>query len=319
MRRPKPQNIWYVTRETIANWSKHAATTHSAAIAYLSLFSLAPLLILVVALSGWAFGAEAAQGEIQRVLGRFIGSDAAAAVQALVAAASARPRTGRIAAAVGAVTLLVSATGVLMQLQDTLNTVWEVTPKPGFFLKTLFKKRLFCFLLILGTGALLLFSLAASAGLAALQHLLEARLEIGLSKLLGGADVVLSWLVMALLLAMVYRLLPDVEIGWRDVAWGSAITAVLFTLGKYAIGFYLQRTGVTTAYGAAGSLVLVLVWIYFSSLIFLLGAEFTRVHSRRYREGKAPATPGAVRVETIQVPVETAPPSSVSASASAKG
>jgi membrane protein len=319
MHRPKPQNIWYVTRETIANWSKHAATTHSAAIAYLSLFSLAPLLILVVALSGWAFGAEAAQGEIQRVLGRFIGSDAAAAVQALVAAASARPRTGRIAAAFGVVTLLVSATGVLMQLQDTLNTVWVVTPKPGFFLKTLFKKRLFCFLLILGAGALLLFSLAASAGLAALQRLLEARLEIGLSTLLGGIDVVLSWLVMALLLAMVYRLLPDVEIGWRDVAWGSAMTAILFTLGKYAIGFYLQRTGVTTAYGAAGSLVLVLVWIYLSSMIFLLGAEFTRVHSRRYRDGKAPATPGAVRVETIQVPVETTPPSSSAPVAASKG
>jgi membrane protein len=319
MHRPKPQNIWYVTRETIANWSKHAATTHSAAIAYLSLFSLAPLLILVVALSGWAFGAEAAQGEIQRELGRFIGSDAAAAVQALVAAASARPRTGRIAATIGAVTLLVSATGVLMQLQDTLNTVWEVTPKPGFFLKTLLKKRLLCFVLILGAGALLLFSLAASAGLAALQHLLEARLEIGLSKLLGGADVVLSWLVMALLLAMVYRLLPDVEIGWRDVAWGSAVTAVLFTLGKYAIGFYLQRTGVTTAYGAAGSLVLILIWIYLSSMIFLLGAEFTRVHSRRYRDGKAPATPGAVRVETIQVPVETAPPSSSAPAAASKG
>jgi len=319
MHRPKPQNIWYVTRETIANWSKHAATTHSAAIAYLSLFSLAPLLILVVALSGWAFGAEAAQGEIQRVLGRFIGSDAAAAVQSLVAAASARPRTGRIAAAFGLVTLLVSATGVLIQLQDTLNTVWEVTPKPGFFLKTLFKKRLFCFLLILGAGALLLVSLAASAGLAALQRLLEARLEIGLSTLLGGADVVLSWLVMALLLAMVYRLLPDVEIGWRDVAWGSAMTAILFTLGKYAIGFYLQRTGVTTAYGAAGSLVLVLVWIYLSSMIFLLGAEFTRVHSRRYRDGKAPATPGAVRVETIQVPVETTPPSSSAPVAASKG
>jgi membrane protein len=319
MHRPKPQNIWYVTRETIANWSKHAATTHSAAIAYLSLFSLAPLLILVVALSGWAFGAEAAQGQIQRELGRFIGSDAAAAVQALVAAASARPRTGRIAATIGVVTLLVSATGVLMQLQDTLNTVWEVTPRPGFFLKTLFKKRLLCFLLILGAGALLLFSLAASAGLAALQHLLEARLEIGTSKLLGGADVVLSWLVMALLLAMVYRLLPDVEIGWRDVAWGSAMTAVLFTLGKYAIGFYLQRTGVTTAYGAAGSLVLILVWIYLSSMIFLLGAEFTRVHSRRYRDGMAPATPGAVRVETIQVPVETTPLSSSASAAASKG
>ena len=304
MRRPKPQKIWHVLQETFANWSKHAATTHSAAIAYLSLFSLAPILILVVAVSGWAYGAEAAQGQVQRELSRFIGSDAAAAVQTVVAA-SAKPHTGRIAAVIGTVTLLVSATGVLMQLQDTLNTVWEVTPKPGFFLKRLLVKRLFCFLLILIAGAGVLLSLAASAGLAALQRVLEARFEIGLSKLLGGADVVLSWLLMALLLAMVYRLLPDVEISWREVAWGSGVTSVLFTLGKYAIGFYLQRTGVTSTYGAAGSLVLVLVWVYYSSLIFLLGAEFTRVHSRRYREGRAPASPGAVRVATVQVPLES--------------
>lgn len=306
MRRPKPQDLWNVFRETLANWSQHNATTHSAAIAYLSMFSLAPLLILIVAVSGWAFGAEAARGEVQRELGRFIGVDAATAVQALVAA-SARPRTGRIAALIGTATILVSATGVLMQLQDTLNTVWEVTPKPGFFLKRLFKKRLLCFGLILGAGALLLLSLAASAGIAALQKFLEARFEIGLSKLVGGVDVVLSWLLMALLLALVYRLLPDVEIGWREVAWGSAVTSILFTLGKYAVGFYLQRTGVTSTYGAAGSLVLVLVWIYYSSLIFLLGAEFTRVHSRRYREGRAPASPGAVRVATIQVPLESTP------------
>jgi membrane protein len=304
MYRPKPQKIWQVLQETFANWSKHAATTHSAAIAYLSLFSLAPILILVIAISGWAYGAEAAQGQVQRELGRFIGSDAAAAVQTVVAA-SARPHTSRVAAAIGTVTLLVSATGVLMQLQDTLNTVWEVTPKPGFFLKRLLMKRLFCFLLILCAGALVLLSLAASAGLAALQRILEARFEIGLSKLLGGTDVVLSWLLMALLLAMVYRLLPDVEISWREVAWGASVTSVLFTLGKYAIGFYLQRTGVTSTYGAAGSLVLVLVWVYYSSLIFLLGAEFTRVHSRRYREGRAPASPGAVRVATIQVPLES--------------
>jgi membrane protein len=306
MHRPKPQNLWNVVRETFANWSKHEATTHSAAIAYLSLFSLAPLLILVIAISGWAFGAEAARGEVQRVLGRFIGTDSAAVIQQLVAA-SAKPRTGRIAALIGGVTILVSASGVLMQLQDTLNTVWEVSPKPGFFLKTLLKKRLFCFLLVVGAGALLLVSLAASAGLSALQKVLEARLEIGVSKLIGGADVVLSWLVMALLLALVYRLLPDVQIGWRDVAWGSAITAMLFTLGKYAVGFYLQRTGVSTTYGAAGSLVLLLLWIYFSSLIFLLGAEFTRVHSRRYRDGQAPALPGAERVEKIEVPLGSTP------------
>jgi membrane protein len=303
----RPQRLWTDLQETIANWNRHNATMHSAALAYFSLFSLAPLLVLVVAVSGWAFGPNAARGEVQRELSRFIGADSAAAVQTLVAA-SAQPRTGRVAAVIGVVTLLVSATAVLIQLQDTLNTVWEVTPKQGFFLKILLKKRLFCFLLILGAGALVLLSLAMSAGLAALQHVLEAQLQIGLSQFLGWADIVFSWLLMALLLAMVYRLMPDVEIGWRDVAWGSAITSSLFSVDKYAIGFYLQRTGVSTTYGAAGSLVLVMVWIYLSSLIFLLGAEFTRVHSRRYREGRAPASPGAVRVATVQVPLEPTEP-----------
>ena len=303
MRRPKPQDLLHVLQETTSNWSRHGATTHAAALAFVSLFSLAPVLILVIAVSGWAFGQEAARGEVSRELTRYIGTEGATVVQDLVAA-SARPRTGLIAAAFGLVTLLLSATGALIQLQDSLNTIWEVVPKPGFFLKRLFKKRLFCFLLILGGGGLILLSLALSAGLAAVQRLLEARFEIGVSTLLGYTDVVVSWLLMGLLLAMVYRLLPDVELSWREVAWGSAFTSALFVLGKYAIGFYLQKTGVTSTYGAAGSLVLILLWIYYSSLVFLLGAEFTRVHSRRYREGRAPATPGAVRTQTITVPAK---------------
>lgn len=303
MHRPKPQKIWHVLRDTFANWSKHGATTHSAAIAYLSLFSLAPILILAIAVAGWAFGAEAAQGQVQRELSRFIGPEGAKVVQDIVAASS-RPRTGQMAAIIGIVTLLVSATGVLMQLQETLNTVWEVTPKPGFFLKRLLKKRLLCFGLVLCVGALVFLSLAASAGLAALQRILEGRLEFGLAALLRGADITFSLLLMTVLFALIYRVLPDVDIGWRDVLFGSVLTAVLFSLGKYAIGFYLRHAAVASTYGAAGSVVLILVWVYYSSLIFLLGAEFTRIHSRRYREGRAKATPGAVRVETVQVPVE---------------
>jgi membrane protein len=304
MHRPKPQKIWHVVQETIANWNKHGATTHSAALAYLSLFSLAPVVILTVAISGWAFGAEAAQGRIALELGRFIGAEGATAVQDLVAASS-RPRTNRITALIGTVTLLVSATAALIQLQDSLNTIWEVSPKPGFFLKQLFKKRLLCFLLILSVGALVLASLAASAGLAFLQRILESRLEIGLATLVGWADVVLSWILITTLIGLVYRVLPDVKIGWRDVAWGAGFTAVLFLVGKYAIGFYLGRVPIASSYGAAGSLVLILVWIYYSSLIFLLGAEFTRVHSRRYREGRAAPEDGAVRTVTVTVPVET--------------
>jgi membrane protein len=308
MHRPKPQKLWQVLRETTANWNKHGATTHSAAIAFLSLFSLAPVLVLVVALSGWAFGAEAAQGRISLELGRYIGPEGAGLVQELIAA-SAKPRTGRIAAIVGVVTLLMGATAVLAQLQDTLNTVWEVCPKPGFFLKVMFKKRLLCFLLILSGGFLVLTSIVASTALGIFQRFLESRLEVGLATMVGWADVLISGLLMMTLFALVYRILPDVRLSWREVAWGSALTAVLFLLGKYLIGFYLRQTGVASTYGAAGSLVLVLLWIYYSALIFILGAEFTRVHSRRYREGRAAPEPGAVRTATVTVPLETPSPS----------
>lgn len=299
------QNLWNVLKETFTNWSKHSATTHSAALAYVSVFSLAPALILVIAIAGAVYGEDAARGEIQRTLAGFIGPEGASMVQELVAA-SAKPRTGRLAAIIGVATVLVTATGALIQLQDTLNTLWEVTPKPGFFLKRLLLKRLLCFGLILGAGVLVLASIAASAALSVVQRVLEARLEIGLSTLLGGVDVLISMLLMTALFALVYRILPDVELSWREVFWGSALTAVLFLVGKYVIGFYLAKTGVTSTYGAAGSLVLILVWVYYSSLIFLLGAEFTRVHSRRYREGRAEASPGAVRTATVKVPLKEA-------------
>ena len=303
--RSRSQNLWNVLKDTFTNWSKHSATTHSAALAYVSVFSLAPALILVIAIAGAVYGEDAARGEIQRTLAGFIGPEGASMVQELVAA-SAKPRTGRLAAIIGVATVLVTATGALIQLQDTLNTLWEVTPKPGFFLKRLLLKRLLCFGLILGAGVLVLASIAASAALSAVQRVLEARLEIGLSTFLGGVDVLVSFILMTLLFAMVYRILPDVELTWREVFWGSALTAVLFLVGKYAIGFYLAKTGVTSTYGAAGSLVLILVWVYYSSLIFLLGAEFTRVHSRRYREGRAEASPGAVRTATVTVPLKEA-------------
>ncbi|HSN87307.1 MAG TPA: YihY/virulence factor BrkB family protein [Thermoanaerobaculia bacterium] len=304
LHRPKPQKLWPVLRDTFANWNKHGATTHSAAIAFLSISSFAPILVLAVAVAGWVFGEEAAHGEIQRYLTRFIGPEGAAVVQDVVAA-SARKDAGRLAAILGVVTLLTGATAVLAQLQDTLNTVWEVCPKPGFFLKVMFKKRLLCFLLVLGVGALVLLSLAASAAITYVQGILEARLEVGLATLVGWADVLLSGLLMTLLFGMIYRILPDVRLEWRDVVWGSVFTAGLFLLGKYAIGLYLRTAAVASSFGAAGSLVVVLLWIYYSSLIFLLGAEFTRVHSRRYRLGRAEPEPGAVHTVTVTKTVET--------------
>lgn len=303
LHRPKPQTVWQVIKETSSNWIKHQATVHSGAIAFLSLSSLAPILVLAVAVAGWVYGPEAARGEVVQELQRFLGREGAVLVQQVLAR-SAEPSSNRIAALAGIGTLLVGATAVFARLQDTLNTVWEVCPKPGFFLRRLLKKRMICFLLILVIGLLVVASLAASAALAAVQTVLESRLEVGLATLVGWADVLLSWLLMTVLFALIYRILPDVELSWRDVAFGAGVTGVLFAIGKYLIGFYLARATVASTYGAAGSLVVILLWVYYSSMIFLWGAELTRVHSRRYREGRAAPEPGAVRTVTITEPVE---------------
>jgi membrane protein len=305
MRRPKRQEIWIVLKEAAANWDRHGSTTQSGALAFYFLIALAPLLILVIAFSGLFYGREAAQGRVQQELALYVGAETAGVVQEIVKA-SARPDAGWITAVIGMVTLVVTSTGALAQLQEALNTVWEVVPKPKMWIRRLLKKRLLCLVLIVGAGGLVLLSLAASAGVSEIQTALEARFESGTSALLGWADVLVSWLLMTVLLAMIYRILPDVELSWREVAWGSILTAGLFLLGKYGIGLYLGKTGVTSTYGAAGSLVAILLWIYYSSLIFLFGAEVTRVQSRRYREGRAPAEPGAERVVTIQVPLEAA-------------
>ncbi|MEP7011826.1 MAG: YihY/virulence factor BrkB family protein [Acidobacteriota bacterium] len=303
MRRPKRQEIWSVLKEAGANWERHGSMTQSGALAFYFLIALAPILILVVAFSGMFYGREAAQGQIQRELALYVGAETAGIVQEIVKA-SARPDAGWITGLIGAITLVVTATGALAQLQDALNTVWEVEPKPKLWLRRMLKKRLLCLVLIVGVGGLVLFSLAASAAVVAIQSALEARFEGGLSAFLGGADVLLSWLLMTVLLAMIYRILPDVELSFREVAWGSILTASLFLLGKYGIGLYLGRTATTSTYGAAGSVVAMLLWIYYSSLIFLFGAEVTRVQSRKYRKGHAPVEPGAERVVTVQVPLE---------------
>lgn len=303
MHTPKRQEIWIVLKEAVANWGRHGSTTQSGALAFYFLIALAPLLILVIAFSGFFYGREAAQGKVQQELALYVGAETAGVVQEIVKA-SARPDAGWTTALIGAITLIVTATGALAQLQEALNTVWEVVPKPKMWIRRLVKKRLLCFLLIVGAGGLVLLSLAASAGVSEIQTALDARFESGASTLLGWTDVLGSWFLMTVLLAMIYRILPDVELSWREVAWGSILTAGLFLLGKYGIGLYLGKTGITSTYGAAGSVVAILLWIYYSSLIFLFGAEVTRVQSRKYREGRAPAEPGAERVVTVQAPLE---------------
>ncbi len=284
--------------DTITCWNDHDASTQSAALAFYTMFSLAPLLVVVIALFGLAFGAEAVRGEILSEFQDWMGKDAANLVQGILRTA-AEPKTNRLAGILGIVILVFGASGVFVQLQQSLNRVWGVVPKPGAALKSLLRKRMLSFAVVLGIGFLLVVSLILSTALTALGDYLERRYHLPVA-LLHVLNILTSFLLITLLFALIYRLLPDVKLTWRDVFLGAIVTSILFGVGKTLIGFYLGRTGAASAYGAAGSLVMLLSWVYYSALVFLLGAEFTRAYTHEAR-GATPATErGAVHADTTR-------------------
>jgi membrane protein len=225
-------------------------------------------------------GRAAAEGQLVGQIGSLVGRTGAEAIQDMIARASG-PKTGAVASVVSVVTMTLGATGVFGQLQHSLNKIWNAPPPARGGLRAHVRKRAIAFGMILGIGFLLLVSLALSAALAAVHDLL-ARHAPFLSRLLPPLNFMLSFAVITALFALIFKVLPDVEMRWRDVLPGGAVTALLFTIGKSLIGIYLGRAGVTSVYGAAGSFVLVLLWVYYSAQILLVGAEFTEVYSRRY-------------------------------------
>jgi membrane protein len=276
----KPKEIFELLKETYNEWSEDKASRLAASLAYYTVFSIAPLLIIVIAVAGLIFGREAAQGQIERQIQGLIGEESAQFVQTLIEASS-NKTTGIIATVIGIATLLFGATGLFGQLQDALNTIWEVTPKPGRGVMGIIKDRFFSFTMVLGIGFLLMVSLVVSAGLEALNEYTSGLW--GDVAFVGQAlNFVISFGVITLLFAMIYKVLPDVEIAWRDVWIGAAVTALLFTIGKFLIGLYLGHSAVASSYGAAGALVVILLWVYYSAQILLLGAEFTQVYAKRF-------------------------------------
>jgi membrane protein len=288
-----------VVSETLSNWDAHDAFTQSAALAFYTLFSLAPVLIVAISLSGAVFGAEKVRGEVVEQFQDLMGREAGVMVQGLLEKATSSVRGG-LAGILGLVTLLFGTTAVFIQLQTALNVVWEVRPKAGHILKTLLKKRLLSFALVLAIGFLLLVSLALSAALTALGGYVRDRLSAP-PALLQSINIVFSFVVFSILFAMIYRILPDVDIPWRDVLLGSVVTSALFSVGKWLIGLYIGHTALASAYGTAGSVIVLVLWVYYTSLIVLLGAEFTRAHSRHFFGSKRQASEGAKRVHTVEV------------------
>jgi membrane protein len=272
---------------TISGYSNDRVARLSASLAYYTLFSLAPLLVIIIAIAGLVFGEQAARGQIVGEIGNLVGRQGAEAVQSLIQAAH-RPGAGVVATVAGVVTLLIGATGVFGELQDALNTIWGVVPRPGQGVKGLLKVRAMSFVIILGVGFLLLVSLVLSAGLAALGKYLAGMLPLH-ATLMQFLSFLLSLLAFTMLLALIYKVLPDVELRWPDVWIGSVLTALMFSIGKMLIGLYLGRTSVASAYGAAGSVVLILLWVYYSATILYTGAEFTQVFVSRFGGGIAPS------------------------------
>jgi membrane protein len=267
-------------QETFQEWSKDKVSRLSAALAYYTIFSIAPLLIIIIAIVGAVLGEAAAQDAVREQLDGLVGSSSAEVIQTAIKNAS-QPRAGIVASLISIAVLLFGATGLFAELQDSLNTIWEVQPKPGRAVKTMLRQRSLSFAMVLGIGFLLMVSLILSTILTGVVTYF--------SNLLPGADFIwplinfiLGFLVTTLLFGLIFKVLPDVEIAWNDVWIGAAITSLLFSIGRLLLAYYLTHSNFGSTYGAAGSIVVILGWVYYAAQILFFGAEFTQVYARKY-------------------------------------
>ncbi|MDM0029688.1 YihY/virulence factor BrkB family protein [Variovorax saccharolyticus] len=288
-----PKHLFELCRKAVMTWVDDYAPSMGAAISYYTIFSLAPLLVIVIAVAGAVFGRDAVQDQIVGQIGGLVGDEGASAVQAMLRAASDTDK-GLIAGIISFGVLLLGATTVFAELQSALDRIWQVPEKEkpsGIW--AVVRARVLSFGLILGLAFLLMVSLLVSAGLSAFDGWFGGLLP-GWEVLLQGVNILISFAILTLLFAMIFKLMPSTPIAWRDVWIGAAVTAVLFEVGKLLIGLYLGKSGVTESFAAAGSLVVLVAWVYYAAQIFLLGAEFTKVYADEHgslapasaREGK---------------------------------
>jgi len=295
------RHAWSLARRAVDAWTDDYAPSMGAALSYYALFSIAPLLLIVIGVAGFFFGEEAARGEIFGQIAGLIGAEGARAVEGLLASAR-KPESGLLAMLVGTALLITGASTVSGELQNALDRIWRAPAREaakGWW--KLIRVRLLSFGMILGIAFLLMVSLVLSAVVSALGR------WWGLHVL----DLALSFALTTLLFAMIYKVMPRVRIAWRDVWAGAAVTAALFAIGKWLIGLYIGRSSTASAFGAAGSLVVLMLWVYYSSQIFLLGAEFTRLYAEE--RGSRAASPASVIAHTpTKVPVKAAANSPIS-------
>ena len=276
-----PRDVFQLIKEAALAWNNDSAASMGAAIAYYTIFSIAPLLIIAIAIAGFFFGVEAAQGHIFGQARGLVGEEGALALQGLVESAS-KPAEGFLATVIGLIIMIFGATGVFAELQGAMDRIWQVpAAKQQWSLWSMIRRRLLTFGMVLGVAFLLLASLVISALISALETLWNP--YVGVTGIfLQILNFVVSFLIVAGLFALIFKLLPRVAVAWGDVIIGAAATALLFNIGKLLIGLYIGKSGVVSGFGAAGSLVALLLWIYYSAQVFLLGAEFTWVYAKRY-------------------------------------
>jgi membrane protein len=314
-RKPLAKFRWCDIRELLSEsfseWNRHKGPRLGAALAFYTLLSLTPLLLIVVSIAGLVFGRQAAQSQVVWQIRDLVGPAGAQAIQALLDGAR-NTTHGILATVLGLLTLFLGASGVLIELRDALNTIWEVPAAQRTGMQNLLgivKERMFSFAMVLAIGFLLLVSLAVNACISAVGTFSAQAFPIS-AVILHIANTVLSFIVITGLFAAIYRIMPDVRIEWRDVALGAAATSLLFTLGKLLIGLYLGKASFASTYGAAASVVLLIVWVYYSGQIFFLGAEFTKVFADRH--GSQPAQhPAVMVIERADLRPATAAPSKV--------
>jgi membrane protein len=267
-----------------AAWLADNAPRFGAALAFYTLFSIAPVLIVAVSVAGFVFGEKAAQGEIVRQFQGLMGTQGATAIETIIQSTN-RPALGVLTTTLGLLAIIVGASGAFNELQDALNTIWKVDSRAQSFWMVTIKQRFFSLGLVVATGFLLLTSLVVTAALSAAERFLGNLLPMSVI-LLESINFVFSFGMITILFALILKFIPDTTISWRDVRMGAAVTSLLFTVGKVVIGLYLGHSALTSAYGAAASLVIFLIWIYYSAQILLFGAELTHVYALKYGSRK---------------------------------
>jgi membrane protein len=273
-----PKAWWSLVRETASGWMTHKAARLGAALAYYSIFSLGPLMLIIIAVAGLIFDQDAVRGQVSSQLTGLLGEQGAKGIEAMLAGAG-KPHEGIFATVLGVITLLFAAIGVVVQLKDALNTIWEVEPPSKSGIWSFVRTYAISLAGVLSLGFLLLISLMVTTALSAMGSIVASYLPEAVFQIVS---FIISFSVVSLLFAMMFKWLPDVEIAWRDVLPGAILTAALFEVGKLLIGLYIGKQGLESTYGAAASIVVVLIWVYYSAQLVLFGAEFTRVYAQKY-------------------------------------